>query len=37
MQKSLFQFIKQYNRNTIIFTNSKKQAKLTAIDMVSLL
>jgi len=37
MQKQLFQMIKQYNRNNLIFVNSKKQTKLTAIDFVTLL
>lgn len=37
MQKNLFQMIKHYNRNNIIITNSKKQAKLSAIDFVTLL
>jgi hypothetical protein len=37
MQKNLFQMIKHYNRNNIIFTNSKKQTKIVAIDFVTLL
>jgi hypothetical protein len=37
MQKNLFQIIKHYNRNNIIFSNSKKQTKITAIDFVTLL
>jgi len=37
MQKNLFQMVKHYNRNNIIITNSKKQAKISAIDFVTLL
>ena len=37
MQKNLMHTIKHYNRSTLIFTDDKKQAKLTALDLVSLL
>lgn len=37
MQKTLMHSIKHYNRNSIIFVSDKRQAKLTALDLVSLL
>ena len=37
MQKQLYQNMKIYNRNNIIFVNDRRQAKLTALDMVTLI
>jgi len=37
MQKNLMQTIKHFNRSNIVFVSSKKQAKLTALDFVTLL
>jgi hypothetical protein len=35
MQKNLIQNVTHYNRNSLVFVNDKKQAKLTALDLVS--
>lgn len=37
MQKNLVNNSKHYNRNTLVFVEDKKQAKLTCLDFVSLL
>lgn len=37
MQKNLINNVKHYNRNALVFVDDKKQAKLTALDFVSLL
>ena len=37
MQKNVINNVKYYNRNAIVFVSDKKQAKLTALDFVSLL
>ena len=37
MQKNLIHNIKHYNRNSLIFVDSKKQAKYTSLDFVSIL
>lgn len=37
MQKQLYQNIKTYNRSSLIFVNDRRQAKLTALDMVTLI
>jgi hypothetical protein len=37
MQKNLIHATKHYNRSTLVFVDDKKQAKLTALDFVSLL
>lgn len=36
MQKQMFQNIKLYGRNTIVLVNDSRQAKLTALDLVTL-
>jgi hypothetical protein len=36
MQKQLYQNIKLYNRSTIVVVNDRRQAKLTALDLVTL-
>jgi len=37
MQRSIVNQIKHFNRNSMVFVSDKKQAKLTALDFVSLL
>ncbi len=37
MQKNLIHNVKHFNRNALVFVDDKKQAKLTALDFVSLL
>jgi hypothetical protein len=37
MQKQLYQNMKLYNRSNLIFVNDRRQAKLTALDMVTLI
>lgn len=37
MQKNLIHNAKQFNRTALVFVDDKKQAKLTALDFVSLL
>lgn len=36
MQKQLFQNIKQHSRSALVFVNDRRQAKLTALDLVTL-
>lgn len=36
MQKQLFQNIKQHWRSVLVFVNDRKQAKMTALDLVTL-
>lgn len=35
MQKQLMQSILHYNRSTLVVVNDKKQARITALDLVS--
>lgn len=35
MQKQLMQSILHYNRSTLVVVNDKKQARMTALDLVS--
>jgi pre-mRNA-splicing helicase BRR2 len=35
MQKSLMQNVLHYNRSTLVVVNDKKQARMTALDLVS--
>ena len=35
MQKQLMQSILHYNRNALVIVNDRKQARLTALDLVS--
>ena len=35
MQKNLIQTILHYNRSTLVIVNDKKQARITALDLVS--
>lgn len=37
MQKNLIHNVKHLNRNALVFVDDKKQAKLTALDLVSIL
>ena len=37
MQRSIINQVKHFNRSSIVFVSDKKQAKLTALDFVSLL
>lgn len=37
MQKQVYQNIKLYGRSSLIFVNDRRQAKLTALDMVTLI
>ncbi len=37
IQRNIINHAKHYNRNSIVFVNDKKQAKLSALDFVSLL
>jgi hypothetical protein len=37
MQKQLYQNMKLYNRSNLIFVNDRRQAKLTALDIVTLI
>jgi len=35
MQKNLMQNVLHYNRSTLVVVNDKKQARITALDLVS--
>lgn len=35
MQKQLMQSILHYNRSTVVIVNDRKQARMTAVDLVS--
>jgi hypothetical protein len=35
MQKNLMQSVLHYNRSTLVVVNDKKQARITALDLVS--
>jgi len=35
MQKQLMQSVLHYNRNCLVIVNDKKQARITALDLVS--
>lgn len=35
MQKSLMQSVLHFNRSTLVIVNDKKQARMTALDLVS--
>ena len=35
MQKSLMQTVFHFNRSTLVIVNDKKQARMTALDLVS--
>lgn len=37
MEKQLYQNIKQFNRSNLVFVNDRRQAKLTAFDLVTLI
>jgi hypothetical protein len=37
MQKQAYQNIKTYNRSTLVIVNDRRQTKLTAIDLVTLI
>lgn len=37
MQKNVIHNVRHFNRNALVVVNDKKQAKLTALDFVSLL
>ena len=35
MQKQLMQSVMHYNRSTLVVVNDRKQARITAVDLVS--
>ena len=35
MQKQLIQSVLHYNRSTLVVVNDRKQARMTAVDLVS--